>query len=131
MKMLKVNDLIGVKFVNHGRSVEQGFDCYGLAIEVSKRLGHELPDLWYEKSSPETFAKNVDDIINKMGETVKKTDTQMLGNLIIFSDSFGNMVHIGVLLEEGFFIHSDIGGVKVSNLETYYRKIWEVYEWQH
>ncbi len=126
--MLKIDDLLGVRFTNHGRSIEEGFDCYGLAIEVSKRLGHELKDVWYEKACPETFSDNADNgiAINKIVET----NELEFGNLIIFSDGKGNMVHIGVMLDDERFIHSDFGGVKVIRLEDYYRKNWKVYKWQ-
>jgi len=130
MPELYINDLIGVRFKNHGRSIAEGFDCYGLAIEVSKRLGHELVDLWYQKSSPETFSTHVDEICKQMSNEVVETDEQSLGNLILFADENGRMVHIGVILEEGVFIHAEITGVRVTTLENYYRKIWKVYKWQ-
>lgn len=127
--MLRIDDLIGVRFTNHGRSVEEGFDCYGLAIEVSRRLGHNLDDLWYKKACPETFTENVDEMVSRMSSRTERTDRQELGDLILFSDDNGNMVHIGVILEEGKFIHSDIGGVRVTELDGYYRKKWKVYRW--
>lgn len=131
MKMpdLVIDDLVGVRFKNHGRSVEEGFDCYGLAIEISKRLGHELCDLWYERACPETFSDNVNDICKQMSSQVKETTSQKLGNLILFADENERMVHIGVILEEGLFIHADLGGVRVTRLDSYYRKNWKVYEW--
>lgn len=126
--MLKIDDLLGVRFTNHGRSIEEGFDCYGLAIEVSKRLGHELKDIWYERACPETFSNNAENCI--LLNEVVETKELKLGNLIVFSDGKGNMVHIGVMLDDEYFIHSDIGGVKVIRLEDYYRKNWKVYKWQ-
>lgn len=124
-----INDLLGVRFKNHGRSVEEGFDCYGLAIEVSKRLGHTLIDLWYDHSDEETFSNNVDDICNQMSDEVAETNEQTLGNLILFADEDGRMVHIGVILEEGRFIHAEHRGVNVTYLDDYYRKKWKVYKW--
>jgi len=125
--MLNVNDLIGVRFTSHGRSIEEGFDCYGLAIEVSKRLGHELLDLWYERACPETFSENAEKGIGI--NNILETDNLELGNLVVFSDDKGNMVHIGVMLDDECFIHADIGGVRVTRLEDYYRKNWKVYTW--
>lgn len=130
MKMLNIDDLLGAKFVNHGRSIKDGFDCYGLAIEVSKRLGHTLGDLWYKKACPETFSDNAESILHSLSEQLEETSEQCLGNLIIFADSQGRMVHIGVLLEEGRFIHADIGGVRVTELDSYYRKDWRIYKWR-
>lgn len=128
--MLRVDDLLGVRFVTHGRSISEGFDCYGLAIEVSRRLGHKLDDLWYKKSDAETFSMNAEKQIELLSEKVELTDEQSLGNLIVFSDNKGRMVHIGVILDEGRFIHAEIGGVRVTELEDYYRKEWKVYKWR-
>lgn len=127
--MLRIDDLIGVRFTSHGRSIAEGFDCYGLAIEVSKRLGHTLDDLWYQKASPVTFSSNAELIVRQMSDRVRETSERKLGNLVVFSDSRGNMVHIGILLDEENFIHADIGGVRVTGLEDYYRKNWKVYTW--
>lgn len=130
MADLYINDLLGVRFKNHGRSVEEGFDCYGLAIEVSKRLGHELCDLWYEKSTPQTFTENVESICEKMSSKIEETTEQELGNLVLFADEKGRMIHIGVILEKGLFIHADFDGVRVMRLEDFYRKTWKVYKWR-
>lgn len=129
MLSVKVDDLIGVRFKSHGRSINEGFDCYGLAIEVSKRFGHELKDIWYEKACPETFIGNADEGI-KINVQFKETKELEAGNPIIFSDGNGNMVHIGILLDDERFIHADIGGVRITELEGYYRKNWKVYKWQ-
>jgi len=129
MNELVIDDLLSARFKNHGRSVEEGFDCYGLAIEVSRRLGHELYDIWYERACPETFSDNVDAVCSRMSDKTVETNEQELGNLILFADENGRMVHIGVILEEGLFIHADLGGVRVTRLENYYRKQWKVYTW--
>lgn len=42
--MVKVDDLVGVPFVNKGRDVAIGLDCWGLVMEVFRRYGVELPD---------------------------------------------------------------------------------------
>ena len=40
----KVRDLIGTRFINGGRDVKKGLDCWGLVIEVYKRYGFKCPD---------------------------------------------------------------------------------------
>ena len=127
--MLDISDLLGCRFVNHGRSKSEGFDCYGLAIEVSKRLGHELPDIWYETSSSKTFTSKADEVFEVMEGKIEETDEQTLGNLIVFFDGNGCMVHIGVFLKPRLFIHADGTSVRVENLDYYYRKQWKVYKW--
>ena len=124
---VNVDDLIGVRFTSHGRNSSEGFDCYGLAIEVCKRYGHELKDLWYERACPETFMNNADEVIHK--HCVEETNELEEGNCIVFFDTDGNMVHIGVMLDEEHFIHADVGGVRVAELDSYYRKNWKVYKW--
>ncbi len=42
--MVKLGDLIGKKFVNGGRDVQTGMDCWGLVMEVYRRYGITIPD---------------------------------------------------------------------------------------
>jgi len=42
--MVRVDDLVGIPFVNGGRDIRIGLDCWGLVMEVFKRYGVELPD---------------------------------------------------------------------------------------
>jgi len=128
MKQIDISDLIGVKFVYNGRNAATGFDCYGLAIEVAKRFGHKLADVKYEKGGIQTFADNYEAVLAMLSESVKKTEKREAGNPVVFF-SKGRAVHIGILLDEENFIHADIGGVRVENLDNYYRKEWSVFEW--
>lgn len=127
--MTDIADLIGVRFRNHGRSKAEGFDCYGLAIEVSRRFGHTLKDLWYERSTEETFARNADSVIREMSAQVEATDRQEAGSLIIFFGLDGRMCHIGVLLGKNIFIHADESRVHISRLDRYFRRKWRIYRW--
>lgn len=126
--MIDVTDLIGTRFKTHGRNSKEGFDCYGLAIEVSRRFGHTLEDLWYQKSDNETFSNNAGSMLERMNESLKRTERQKEGNLVIFEE-MGRMVHIGVILEENIFIHCDKYGCRIEPLNEYFRKQWKVYEW--
>ena len=42
--MDKLNGLIGKRFVNGGRDVKKGLDCWGLVMEVFKRYNIAIPD---------------------------------------------------------------------------------------
>jgi cell wall-associated NlpC family hydrolase len=42
--MADLTDLIGTPFVNRGRDIHTGFDCYGLVKEVFRRYGYEIPE---------------------------------------------------------------------------------------
>lgn len=127
--MINVNDLIGIKFKNCGRS-KDGYDCYGLAIEVSKRFGHELTDVFYEKSCGETFYQNAESVIKKMSSSLIESEERDAGNIVVFFDRKNRMTHIGVMLEDDRFIHcSEIYGVTVCKLDEYPKK-WRIYKWQ-
>ncbi len=127
--MLNIDDLLGVKFTSHGRSIKEGFDCYGLAIEVSRRLGHILDDVWYKKACPKTFNDKAEITLRQLSDRLTETKSRTQGDLIVFFDSNKNMVHIGVMMDEDYFIHADLGGVRVTELYNYYRKDWKVYTW--
>lgn len=129
MKIPNITDLLGVRFVDHGRSISEGFDCYGLAIEVSKRFGHTLTDVWYEKGSADSFYKNAPAVLESLGNKVEPTTERTGGNLIVFFDGVGRMIHIGVILDDNHFIHCELGGVRVMRIDQYRRNKWRIYKW--
>ena len=126
--MINISDLIGQKFVYNGRSKATGYDCYGLAIEVCKRYGHKLPDVYYEEGGIKAVAENYAQWFENVKGTLAITDKREEGNLVVFF-SKGRAIHVGVLLNEDDFIHADLGGVRVENLDEYYRKEWKVFTW--
>lgn len=128
--MIEIIDLLGCPFKDHGRTKEEGFDCYGLAIEIARRTGRKLPDLKYIKADNNTFSENADDVIEALKKDIKETYLQSEGNLIVFFEN-GRMVHMGVILEKNTFIHCDRYGVRVMKLSEYFRQNWRLYEWLH
>lgn len=118
-----IDDLLGIPYKLHGRD-KDGYDCYGLVIEVEKRFGRRLPD-FYTKSKADHL--NIGELIKS--SRIIKTNTPVLGDLILFYDSKGRTVHIGVYLKNDDFIHCDCYGVRISKLSSYFRK-GEVFTWQ-
>lgn len=116
VNVIYIDDLLGIPYKLHGRSLD-GFDCYGLVIEVEKRFGHILKDLYTEAYST---------CINGLIKT-NKPDTS---DIIIFFDSKGRCCHIGVYLENDDFIHCDSRGVVIDKLSKRFDK-WECYKWQN
>ena len=39
-----ISDLIGIPFVDGGRDVSKGVDCWGLFMVAMKRFGYDVPD---------------------------------------------------------------------------------------
>lgn len=126
---INIDDLLGCPYLIHGRN-RKGFDCYGLVIEVEKRLGRTLDDFYSEYSNIDCEQKlneNAEAYINNM--KLKKTDRPDFGDIVLFLDNKGRSVHIGVYLKKGDFIHCDKRGVNVERLDSYFRKRKEFYTW--
>ena len=121
--LLDINDLLGKPYKAHGRG-PNGYDCYGLVIEVEKRLGRELPDL-YKIFDKKSEVKNLTISTEVVG--LKKTKTPVFGDIVVFKKN-GRADHIAVYLKNDDFIHCDGNGVRVMNL-NYYNKKGEFYTW--
>ena len=96
--LVNIRDLIGAPFRIHGRSKKEGFDCYGLLIEVMKRNGITLPDLFYEDICA-VSDKNFKHIFS-----FEKIEKPELLCIILFKLSKGT--HVGLYIDDGEFIHA-------------------------
>ena len=123
---MKYEDLLGCPFKVHGRNKKEGFDCLGLAIEVLKREGIELPDLWYDNINADT--KNEVNLFVKENTRFKKIEKPIL-NSIIEIEVRGLPTHIAVYIGNGMIIHSMIGiGVVIEPIQRYAKRITGVYK---
>ncbi len=99
-------DLIGIPFKNRGRDLN-GFDCYGLVIEIYKRYGINLPE----------YTADYDDVENvscMMHREALKTETWEKVSppypvpsivAIRFAAAAPVINHVGVYIGNGRFIH--------------------------
>lgn len=108
MKSLTISyeDLIGCKYKDHGRSKTEGFDCYGLIIELTRRMGTPLRDVWYEDHNLELADKNAPTL------NVVRTDKIDAGTILEMQ--FNDELHIGMAVNSKQFIHTTRSGVRVS-----------------
>lgn len=126
--MINIDDLIGVRYCHNGRSIKTGFDCYGLAIEISKRFGHELPDLEEFLRADREF-----DVCEKLClenvkvKPIEKPEEE--GDLILIKSREGVLEHIGVYLGHGRFIHCNRLGVHLDSVMNYEHLIERCYTW--
>ena len=128
--MIEIDDLLGIPYKIHGRDLD-GFDCYGLVIEVERRFGHEMIDYYGEYTNGDcvkVLDKNCNDFIRDMN--LIETDSPSLGDIIVFLNDNGESVHVAVYLKRDDFIHCDGDGVSIANLNRYFRDKWKVYKWQ-
>lgn len=125
--MIDVADLIGVPFVEFGRDIKNGLDCYGLAIEVEKRLGKTLKDVVLEKfdrAKVERTAPNLN--VKKL-----RLDEISEGVILEFYGLQDKRLHIAVALDKKTFIHAtENQGVRISSFASSktYLKLANVYE---
>ena len=115
--MNEYKDLLGTRYVPHGRCKDDGFDCYGLVIEVLKRNGITIPDLYYESLKPTAeFVKEFDEYTVKINQPEK--------NCLVEIYSLGNPGHIAVYIGDGLIIHTMLrSGVVIEPVSHYKHKI--------
>lgn len=95
-----LDDLIGKGFAYGGRGPHQ-YDCYGLAIEVFRRMGKHLPEDYMSVCEPAKIATTIEEgkkHLRKISEPVK-------GCLVMFKIVPPYVSHLGVVLENNRFIH--------------------------
>jgi hypothetical protein len=120
-----IRDLIGCKYKPHGRTVEEGLDCYGVALIVLEREGIHLPDIFYPDTERETNQEIIH--ILKYGIPHKKLDKPEK-NCIIELTICGMPSHIGVYLGNGEFIHTTDRGVVIEPLRRWEKRVKGYYQ---
>lgn len=123
--MIDVSDLVGVPFKVHGRNVEDGVDCYGLAIEVERRYGIHLVDVLYDSIEPDSKKSTMELVFG--ANKFERSEFPQEGCLAAINGA--DSPHCGVCLGEGLIIHATRNlGVVVQkahrlNVDGYYRVV--------
>lgn len=122
MNNKRVHELIGVPYVTGGRGLN-GYDCYGLIIDLLKDDGIEIPDY----KSPEE-AEKVVAIFNSEIRHWKECELRD-GAVLLFRVP-GNF-HVGYYLGKDMFIHTwkHSGGVIVERFSDWKRRLVGIYEY--
>jgi probable lipoprotein NlpC len=126
--MIKIKDLVGIPYKDHGRDAS-GMDCYGLVIEVLRRGGTNVPDVFYNDTNIETN-KNVMQILESAIPNIKldKPEEGAVIEILVM----GQPSHVGVCLGNGTFIHAlKKIGVVIEPLFRYRHKIRGFYRVNH
>ena len=111
--MIDVSDLIGVPYVEFGRDIKKGLDCYGLVIEVTRRMGKPLRDVVLEKFDEGKVKKTLPAL------NVKLTNKLDAGTIIEYYSKKERKLHIAIALDKRTAIHStENQGVRISSLKT-------------
>lgn len=119
------SDLIGIPFKDGGRDAS-GYDCWGLAVEVFRRFGVELPD--YKISCED--ASRINGQIEDARPLWEKLAGPSVPCLVVMR--FANPIycnHTGVYIGDGKFIHTrERIGVNIDRIDSpAWRRIIEGY----
>lgn len=94
--------LIGIPFVSRGRD-KSGLDCYGLIMEVYRRLNIKLPEYAYS-STKETSLLHL--LIQDGDDIAESVTYPQFGDIVTISIKHPYVHHLGFILNENQFIHA-------------------------
>lgn len=106
---MKTDDLIGIPYVRHGRT-RDGFDCWGLVLEVLRRRGIDASDV-FAREDQETVKMLQDGTpsdlwIAQLFPGWRRVEAADLGDVVVFRDIDGDATHAGVLVTPAHFLHT-------------------------
>ena len=118
--MIDVSDLIGVPFVNHGRDIHDGLDCYGLVMEVFRRYGKHIPEYNADWDDDEKISGIVHE---QTKSTTWRSCAMPLPVPCVVALRYGTppgvINHTGVYIGNGKFMHTRAKiGVCIERLES-------------
>ena len=129
--MIEVKDLLGVPFVDGGRDMRKGMDCWGLFVEVMRRFGYQVPDYKVSCFDPESIKGAYQGEVGAWQRV--EVAAPGLAVAMAMHPSAPEMVqHFGVALTNKIFIHTmEKTGVIVSRISDpfFNRKIKGFYRW--
>jgi len=117
--MINVKDLVGIPYKDHGRD-SSGMDCYGLVIEVLRRAGISVPDVFYSDTDIKTNITTMKILESAIPNTkLEKPEDLAVVEILVM----GQPSHVGVCLGDGTFIHAlEKVGVVIEPLYRYRHK---------
>jgi cell wall-associated NlpC family hydrolase len=121
--MRKIDDLetyVGTSYIDRGRSKEEGFDCWGLILELTKRVhDFDLPDPEYKLDSVEDAAKLFSAYdMYKWVDNVEIENIQYGDLVTLRSFALAKMpYHIGMYIGNRKVIHMMRCGTVIQRLE--------------
>ena len=117
---MNYKDIVGTKYKLHGRTLEEGLDCWGVVLMLYKDDGINLPDPVYGTTGD---FPQVADKLGSLNSIFKKIEYPT-EKCIIMIKVHGLNSHCGVYIGDGYFIHSTFSqGVVIEPVYRYKKRI--------
>ena len=117
---MDVKELLGTPYKMHGRTIQEGLDCWGLVLLIYANMGIKLPDPVY--CSQGDFPQ-VAENLGSLTSIFNKVDIPEK-NSIIMIKVHNICSHCGIYLGDGYFIHSTSShGVIIEPVYRYKKRI--------
>ena len=118
--MDKLKGLVGRKFVNGGRSLKTGLDCWGLVMEVFKRYGITIPDFTVDAfafQAIDTLAGK--EMVSRTWEELYHPTDRDAPLVVLMRIHPGLITHAGVFVGNNRIIHTLKGtGIIISRVDA-------------
>lgn len=130
--MIDVADLVGIPFVSKGRNPETGLDCWGLVMEVGRRMGKNIPDFYVDAMDSKQIGA-IKSFAEKDWTQIDKPETGVIVGIRLDRACLPDVTqHFGVCLDRRRFIHTmQDTGVIITDLNHRFFKniITGFYHW--
>ena len=106
-------DLIGKPFQALGRGPE-AYDCWGLVIEVARRIGIEVPDYGVDPDDPDSIS----DKFYEVEGNYKVVSSAQRGDIVLYKRMDGGL-HFGIMVNSLDMLHVSralgVHGIRIDN----------------
>jgi cell wall-associated NlpC family hydrolase len=120
--MIDYTDLIGCPFVGSGRDPKTGLDCYGLAKEIFRRYGYEIPEYDEDYTDVPKVTRLMktglqESCWERIDSNTEPDEPSLIAIRFGVPQPFIN--HVGVYIGHGKFIHTrENTGVVVEQVNS-------------
>ncbi len=116
--MYNFQKLLGIPFLDGGRDLKRGLDCYGLAMVVFNQMGIEIPEYYASAFNDQAVSNQIDKVKNIEWVQLEK-EALSVPCLILMKFNSNLENHVGVYIGEGKFIHCrNPIGVNIDRIES-------------
>ena len=138
MRQIEYSDLIGVPFIDGGRNIETGLDCWGLFMIVMDRLGTPVPDYKISCFDSTEIGKAARHALATQWKKVYQPEPGVGLVMDLDPEMPGVNQHFGVCVSKYKFIHTlkKTGVIRTELNDAFWKaKIkgmykWGVYKWK-